>query len=171
MAISRAGESARQSTSFSAETVQVVGYVTLTVVSVVVLARIALQYARPRRIAAEDYWMAFAYVLFVAQCILYIILSPMRERVRQYTNGDIGPYPKLKEDAYLIGRLIFPALLFFWTILWSVKFGLLLLYRKLTVGLPGLYTKIWWFLVVFYAVVSWRSFLPRRWHSNVPNRY
>ena len=159
MAISHAGESVRQSTSFSSETVQAVGYASLAVVSAVVIARIALQYARPRRIVAEDYWVAFAYVLFVAQCVLYIILSLMRKRVQQYTNGDIGPYPRLKEDGYLIGRLIFPALLFFWTILWSVKFGLLLRCRKLTAGLLGLYNRIWWFLVVFCAIVSSQLFL------------
>jgi len=117
MPISHAGGSVHQSTSFSPDTVQAIGYASLAVVSVVVLVRIALQYARPRKITAEDYWMAFAYVLFVALCILYIILSPMQERVRQYTNGDIGPYSRFKEDAYLIRRLIFPALLFFWTIL------------------------------------------------------
>jgi len=98
--------------------------------------------------------MALAFLLFLAQCILYIVLSPIRVKVQEVTEGKIPPYPELPYHIYLIGRLIFPALTFFWAILWTVKLGLLFLYRKLTLGLPRVYNRMWWFLVVFWAVVS-----------------
>ncbi|KAH6865546.1 hypothetical protein BKA58DRAFT_223429 [Alternaria rosae] len=138
--------------SFSQTTVRVVGYTAISIVSVAIIARCLLQYLRPRRIVAQDCCMAFAYVLFLAQCILYIVLSPIRGKVQEATEGKIPRYPELPYHVYLIGRLIFPALMFFWAILWTVKFGLLLLYRKLTVALPRVYNRMWWFLVVFCAV-------------------
>jgi hypothetical protein len=147
-------EPSGSSTSFTQNTVRAVGYAAISIVTVVMLARVALQFSRPRKVQAEDYCMVFAYTLFVAQCVLYIILSPIRDRVQDFTDGRTPPYPELDHDGFLVGRLIFPALIFFWFILWTVKFGLLLLYRKLIAGFPGLYTKIWWFLIVFCGIVS-----------------
>jgi Ni,Fe-hydrogenase I cytochrome b subunit len=147
-------KSSGSSTSFSQTTVRAVGYAAIAIVTVVMLARVALHTLRPRKVQAEDYCMVFAYTLFVAQCVLYIILSPIRDRVQDFTEGRTPLYPELAHDGFLVGRLIVPALIFFWFILWTVKFGLLLLYRKLIAGLPGLYTKIWWFLVVFCGIVS-----------------
>jgi hypothetical protein len=141
------------STSFTQTTLRGVGYAAISIVTVVMLARVTLQFSRPRKVQAEDYCMAFAYVLFVTQCVLYIIISPIRDRVQDFTDGKAPLYPELAHDGFLVGRLIFPALIFFRLILWTVKFGLLLLYRKLITGLPGLYTKIWWFLVVFCSIV------------------
>jgi len=150
------------SASFPQTTVRVVGYVSISIVSVAIIARCLLQYLRPRRIAAQDCCMAFAYVLFLAQCILYIVLSPIRGKVQEVTEGKMPRYPELPHHVYLIGRLIFPALMFFWAILWTVKLGLLLLYRKLTVGLPRVYNRMWWFLVVFWVIVSFPLHLDKK---------
>ena len=147
-------ESTGSSASFPQTTVLIVGYASISIVSVVMVARILLQYLRPRKVAAEDCCMFFAYVLFLAQCVLYIVLSPIRVKMQEVKNGEISPYLELPFHAYLIGRLIFPALMFFWAILWTVKFGLLLLYRKLIAGLPGVYDRIWWFIVIFCGIVS-----------------
>jgi len=149
------------SASFPQRTVRVVGYTTISIVSVAIIARCLLQYLRPRRIVAQDCCMAFAYLLFLAQCILYIVLSPIRVKVQEVTEGKIPPYPELPYHIYLIGRLIFPALTFFWAILWTVKLGLLFLYRKLTVGLPRVYNQMWWFLAIFWAVVSFLQYFER----------
>jgi hypothetical protein len=145
---------AGSSVSFPETTVRAVGYAAISIVSVVMIARILLQYLRPRRVAAEDYCMVFAYILFLAQCVLYIVLSPIMAQLQEVKEGKIPPYPELPLHAYLIGRQIFPALVFFWAILWTVKLGLLLLYRKLTISLPRVYIRVWWFLVVFCGIVS-----------------
>jgi hypothetical protein len=143
-----------QANAFSQTTVLKVGYASIGVVSLIVVARIALQSVRPRRLAPGDYLIFFAYTLFVSQCALYIAMAPVRLRVDDVTYGRRRPYATIMDDAKMIGKLYFPALLFFWTIIWSVKFALLLLYRKLIIGLGSIYNKLWWFMVVFCGVVS-----------------
>jgi hypothetical protein len=150
-------QSAASSNSFTQTTVLKVGYASIAIVSLVMVARIALQPMRPRRLAAEDYLIFFAYSLFISQCALYINMSPIRDRINEVTDGKIPPYATLTDDAKMLGKLYFPALLFFWTILWSIKFALLLLYRKLTAGLVSMYNKVWWCMVVFCGIVSFES--------------
>ena len=147
----------KSSNSFSQTTVLTVGYVAISVVSVVMIARVVLHVMRPKRLGTEDYCAFLAYAFFVSQCALYITISPLSDRVMAVQEGRAPYYPELIEEGFLLGRLYFPALIIFWIILWLVKFGLLLLYRKLLVGLPCVYNKIWWSIVVFCAIVSTRT--------------
>ncbi|KAH7086564.1 hypothetical protein FB567DRAFT_472278, partial [Paraphoma chrysanthemicola] len=146
-------DNARKSAnSFTQTTVLAVGYGSTSFVSLVMLARIGLQYRRIKRLAAEDLCMLLAYILFVSQCALYIAMSPIQDKINDVVDGRKPPYDDLLNDIRLLGKLYLPALLFFWTILWLVKFGLLLLYRKLTIGLSMIYNRTWWLLVGFYFV-------------------
>jgi len=147
----------KSSNSFSQTTVLTVGYVAVSVVSVVMIARIVLLALRPKRFVAEDYCVFLAYAFFVSQCALYIAIAPLSDRVVAVQEGRAPYYPELIDEGFLLGRLYFPALIIFWIILWLVKFSLLFLYRKLLVGVPSVYNKIWWFIVVFCAIVSPRT--------------
>jgi hypothetical protein len=144
------------SNSFSQTTVLSVGYVAVSVVSAVMVARIVLLFMRPKKLAAEDYCVFVAYAFFVSQCALYITIAPVSDRVMAVQEGRAPYYPELIDEGFLLGRLYFPALIIFWVILWLVKFGLLFLYRKLMVGMPTVYTRIWWSIVAFCAIVSQR---------------
>jgi hypothetical protein len=152
----------KSSNSFSQTTVLTVGYVAVSAVSMVMMARIVLLVMRPKRLGAEDYCVFLAYAFFVSQCALYIAIAPLSDRVMAVQEGQAPYYPELIDEGFLLGRLYFPALIIFWIILWLVKFGLLFLYRKLLVGSPSVYSKIWWFIVVFCAIVSHRKTLARR---------
>jgi hypothetical protein len=144
----------KSSNSFSQTTVLTVGYVAVSVVSAVMIARIVLYVTGPKRLGAEDYCVFLAYAFFVSQCALYITIAPLSDRDMAVQEGRAPYYPALIDEGFLLGRLYFPALIIFWIILWLVKFGLLLLYRKLLVGLPRIYNRIWWSIVVFCAIVS-----------------
>jgi hypothetical protein len=141
--------------SFTETTVINVGYVAISLVSVVMLARVALQFTRPRRLAIEDFCMFFAYLLSVSQCALYIASAPVTDKLNAVISGQTPPYAGIMEDGRLVGELYLPALLFYWTGLWVVKFGLLILYRKLVLGLPIVYIRIWWALTIFCGLVSY----------------
>jgi len=39
-------------------------------------------------------------------------------------------------------------LIFFWLTLWAVKVSLMLMFKKLTTGLP-FYERVWWYVTVF----------------------
>jgi hypothetical protein len=144
----------KASNSFSQTTVLTVGYVAVSVVSVVMIARIVLLVMCPKTLGAQDYCVFLAYAFLVSQCALYIAIASLSDRVTAVQEGRAPYYPELISEGFLLGRLYFPALIIFWIILWLVKFGLLLLYRKLLVGLPSVYNKIWWSIVVFCAIVS-----------------
>ncbi|KAI4950177.1 hypothetical protein J4E91_004833 [Alternaria rosae] len=144
----------KSSNSFSQTTVLTVGYVAVSVVSVVMIARIVLFLLQPKRLVAEDYCVFLAYASFVSQCALYIAIAPLSDRVVAVQEGRAPYYPELIDEGFLLGRLYFPALIIFWIILWLVKFNLLFLYRKLLVGVSSVYNKIWWFIVVFCAIIT-----------------
>ncbi|RAR05445.1 cfem domain-containing protein [Stemphylium lycopersici] len=144
----------KSSNSFSQTTVLTVGYVAVSVVSAVVIARVMLQITRSRKLGAEDYCVFLAYAFFVSQCALYIAIAPLSDRVMAVQEGKAAYYPELIHEGILLGKLYFPALLIFWVILWLIKLGLLLLYRRLMIGLPGYYQKIWWSIVVFCGILS-----------------
>ncbi|RAR12577.1 cfem domain-containing protein [Stemphylium lycopersici] len=144
----------KSSNSFSQTTVLTVGYVAVSVVSAMVIARVILQITRPRKLGAEDYCVFLAYAFFVSQCALYIAIAPLSDRVMAVQEGKAAYYPELIHEGILLGKLYFPALLIFWVILWLIKLGLLLLYRRLMVGLPGYYQKIWWSIVVFCGITQ-----------------
>jgi hypothetical protein len=66
---------------------------------------------------------------------------------------EIPPYKTMMGDAAIMLRLITAGQMCFYTLLLSVKMSLLTLYRKLLVGLPGIYPRIWWGIVVFCVLV------------------
>jgi hypothetical protein len=97
------------SNSFSQTTVLTVGYVTVSVVSVVMVARMVLLFMRPKKLAAEDYCVFPAYAFFVSQCALYITIAPVSDRVMAVQEGRAPYYPELIDEGFLLGRLYFPA--------------------------------------------------------------
>ncbi|RMZ68762.1 cfem domain-containing [Pyrenophora seminiperda CCB06] len=144
----------KASNSFKQTTIITVAGVVLAVVSVIMVARILLYFVKRKTLRAGDYLVFLAYAIFVAQCILYINIAPLNDRVFAVQEGKVPYYPELLADAHLLGRLYFPVLISYWILLWLVKFGLLLFYRKLMLNLPGVYDKIWWSIVIFCAIVS-----------------
>jgi hypothetical protein len=81
----------KASNSFSQKTVLTVGYIAVSVVSAVMVARIILGVLRPRRLASEDYCVFVASAFFVSQCALYITIAPVSDRVMAVQEGR-APY-------------------------------------------------------------------------------
>jgi hypothetical protein len=127
---------------FAQGTVLQVAYSVLTLTSCVVLARTGLSFLRPRPLTASDSFIIFAFACYATMCALYISLSPYMQRLYDVVNGNIPPYPEMAEDNMTMTKMLFAAPCLFWMTLWSIKFSLLFLYRKLLVGLPKRYTFI-----------------------------
>ncbi|KAJ8114400.1 hypothetical protein OPT61_g3714 [Boeremia exigua] len=145
--------------AFPQRTVAAVGYTAIAVVTVVLIARISLHFYRPKKLATEDYLVFVAYIFFIVQCSLYIAIAPLSDRVLGVQEGRIPYYEGLLDDGLMLGRLYNPALMVFWIILWSVKFSLLFLYRKLLVGLPIVCYRLWWVIVAFCIVTQIGNFV------------
>jgi hypothetical protein len=139
---------------FAQGTVLKVAYSMLGVTSCVVLARAGFELSRQKRLTASDALVYFSYACFATMCALYIALSPYMQRLYDVGNGVIPPYPELAQDNVKMTKMVFAAPCMFWMTLWAVKFSLLLLYRRLLVGLQRRYTVIWWGIVGICVVVS-----------------
>lgn len=98
--------------------------------------RSAARWYRGWRFQAEDFFILLAYAFFLSMSIRYVAIIPSLYRVAVVSEGIIPPYPAVLKDSLSIIKVFFTdsRLLFF--TLWSVKFSMLFLYRRLMVGLP-----------------------------------
>ncbi|KAF1930601.1 uncharacterized protein M421DRAFT_377665 [Didymella exigua CBS 183.55] len=132
---------------FSQGTVLKVAYSMLGLTSCVVLARAGLSIVKPKQLTASDFLVFTAFACYAIMCALYIALSPYMQRIYDVANGKRPPYPELQYEIVKMTKMIFAAPCMFWMTLWSIKFSLLCLYRRLLVGLPRRYRVIWWSIV------------------------
>lgn len=128
----------------------------LALTSLFVLARVGVQISRRRAPELHDFFIYFAFVLYLALWICYrIVIDPMFRAYAVYS-GQSPPYPTMMHDASQMLRLITAAQMCFYTSLLGVKLSLLTLYRKLLKGLPSLYRKLWWGIVAVVVLVNHR---------------
>jgi hypothetical protein len=139
---------------FAQGTVLKVAYSMLGLTSSVILARVGLNILRPKSLTAPDYFVFLAFSFYAIMCALYISVSPYMQRVYGVINGDIAPYAHMAQDTVVMTKMIFAAPCMFWLTLWSIKISLLLLYRRLLMGLHRCYTIIWWAITGLCVVVS-----------------
>ncbi|KAH7089559.1 hypothetical protein FB567DRAFT_618786 [Paraphoma chrysanthemicola] len=137
---------------FAQGTVLKVAYSMLGLTSAVILARIGLNILRPKSLIASDYFVFLAFAFYATMCALYISVSPYMHRVYGVLNEEIPPYPEMAEDTIIMTKMIFAAPCMFWLTLWSIKVSLLLLYRRLLIGLERRYTIIWWGILAICVV-------------------
>jgi hypothetical protein len=120
----------------------------LALTSLFIVARIAIQVSRRKVLEVHDFFIYFAFILYLALWICYrIVIDPMFRAYAVYS-GQSPPYPTMMRDASQMLRLITAAQMCFYTSLLGVKLSLLTLYRKLLKGLAGIYYKLWWAIVV-----------------------
>ena len=139
---------------FAQGTVLKVAYFMLGLTSSIVLARIGLNILKPKKLAASDYVVFLGFAFYVTKCALYITLSPYMQKVYAVVNGEISPYPELLHDQVVMTKMVFVAFCMFWAVLWSIKLSLLLLYRRLLVGIPRRYSIVWWIIAGICLIVS-----------------
>lgn len=129
-------------------------YAMIVLVSILILSRLTLQAARRKKLEPQDFFIYFAYACFLGACALYIRVVPILFEIRDVTNGVRAMPADFVQTAGLTARLIWAAQICFYACLWSVKFSLLCLYRKLLSGLPLVYIRIWWSLVLLCFLVG-----------------
>ncbi|KAF3032371.1 hypothetical protein E8E11_002939, partial [Didymella keratinophila] len=81
---------------FAQGTVLEVAYSMLSLTSCVMLARIGLNFVKPKRWTVSDYPVFFAFACYATMCALYITLPPYMQRLYDVANGKIPPYPEMQ---------------------------------------------------------------------------
>ncbi|PGH00140.1 hypothetical protein GX51_05953 [Blastomyces parvus] len=127
------------------------GYVMISLASIVFLGRFGLRFWKSVGLQLEDLFVVLSWLSFLAMTILYLIVLPHLYSLTGFLSGEKPQYPEFVNDALFIKKIFFCTTLLLWVSLWSVKFSLLVLYRRL---LSRLKTEIrlWWVVLVFTAL-------------------
>ncbi|OJD19057.1 hypothetical protein AJ78_00929 [Emergomyces pasteurianus Ep9510] len=127
--------------------VKATGYVMIALTSVFFVGRFGLRFWKSVGFQLEDLFVVLSWLSFLAMTILYLIVLPRLYRLTAFlADGKI--YDEFMDDALFIKKIFFTTTLLLWVSLWSVKFSLLVLYRRL---LSRLKTEIrlWWAVLIF----------------------
>ncbi|KAH7016580.1 uncharacterized protein B0I36DRAFT_332652 [Microdochium trichocladiopsis] len=127
------------------------GIAMIVLTTLVAIARAAVTFIQHRNVTGEDLWLLASYSFFLVVSILYLYIVPAFFRLTDLAVGAIEPYPTAGDDAVFIQKGLFVASASLWFCLWSAKFSLLFMYKKLVDKLP-LYLKLWWALAIFSAL-------------------
>lgn len=122
--------------------------------SIFTIARAGVHLWKKKAMQPQDYLLYSAYVCFLAMLICYLVIIPTIYKIGRVTNGLMPPWNTMAEDVVVYTRMMFFTTVFFWLSLWLVKLSLLALYKKLLTGLPIVYVRIWWAVLVFCLIVS-----------------
>lgn len=140
--------------AFTPSTMLGVAYSMLAVTGSVFVARIVLQVQKAKWPTVSDYCVFLGFAFHIAMCGMYIAVVPLMKRVYFVLDGKGPPYPGFDAERIKMAKLFFAAISMFFTVLWSIKFSLLFLYRRLLTGVNKFYTMIWWAILVVCIAVS-----------------
>lgn len=140
--------------AFTPTAVHGVAYSMLAVTGSVMVARIVLQFQRAKWPTLSDSFVFLGFAFHIAMCGVYVVAVPLMKRVYLVLD-DKGPaYPGFDNERIAMAKIFFAAPAMFFMILWSIKFSLLFLYRRLLTGVNKYYTLIWWVILVLCVLVS-----------------
>lgn len=130
-----------------------VGIAFLVPTTVVVIARFALRVWKKAPLQIEDVLVFLSFIFFLALTICYIVVTPYMFRVYAVAADPSKMYPGVEEESKIVIKIFFCTSMLLWCTLWSVKFSLLCLYRRLMRQIR-VYLILWWCLFIFCIVVS-----------------
>ena len=93
-------------------------YAMIAVTTLVFVARTATRIWRPKPLAAEDYILLLAYLLFLSTTITYIVVTPYMYRISDVTLGKAPPYAEILDDSLFMIKIFFANTMLFWFALW-----------------------------------------------------
>lgn len=128
------------------------GITMVVVTSLVAGSRLVIGILDRRKFSWDDGWLVVAYIIFMAISCLYLVASPTIFRLQDLVSGKIDLYPTVADDGLYMQKTFFVTTSGLWICLWTVKFSLLALYKKLLKLLP-LYIKLWWVVVAICVLV------------------
>lgn len=100
----------------------------------------------------EDIFMFLALAFYLTMAGLYLSALPVVYRMLDFAAGLEPAWPTLLSDDVYMLKEFFAIDMLFWATLWSVKFSLLFMFRRLTNGLPK-YRTYWLAVTCFTGIV------------------
>ena len=123
----------------------------MTLAILFVVTRTIVKWCKGKGFATEDYFSWFALACFVTMCSLYLTVLDTLYTSLAVAAGLIPAPPDLLDELRLLMGKFYAIQLLFWVTLWSVKFSLLWMFRRLAIDLRN-YNRMWLGIVVFTAL-------------------
>ena len=110
------------------------------------ILRTMIRFHVSHRLFLDDFFVYFSLAVLIAMGVLYTLITNFMFELALVSDGEMKPTLQFLVQAPFFLKSQFAIILLFWTSLWSVKFSILLFYRKLFTG-PSL--RWWWAVIVF----------------------
>lgn len=101
-----------------------------------VLIRSVILWLKVRAVQTEDFFVWLALAMFIDFSVLYLKSLPIYSTLVEVAAGHIPPCATLADDSDFMLSCFFAIQMLFWGTLWAMKFSLLFLFQRLTIGLP-----------------------------------
>lgn len=118
------------------------------------------------KLQMDDWSHAFALVLLIPYMALSTTIYPLAIEVGLFGKKD-GPMPS-KETLERFFRLEVAGQLFFWIILYAVKFTFLILFRQIF-SVNKIFMRWWWAVFIYTCIAFWACFLEVFWICGSPS--
>lgn len=132
--------------------VRATGITMIILTTFIASVRIFVSFEQQRKFGWDDGWLVAAYIFFLTLSILYIVAAPAMFRLTKLAAGQIPLYPTVADDSLEIQKIFFVTTSGLWFCLWSVKFSLMAVYKKLMKTMPHK-IRLWWGVIIFAWVV------------------
>lgn len=134
------------------DSVRATGIAMIIITSFIAGIRIFLAFEQQRRFQWDDGWLVAAYIFFLALSILYIVAAHTMFKLTKLSAGEIPLYDGVANDGLFIQKVFFVTTSGLWFCLWSVKFSLMAVYKRLMKTLPHK-IRLWWAVIGFCVLV------------------
>ncbi|WEW61921.1 hypothetical protein PRK78_007421 [Emydomyces testavorans] len=126
--------------------------IVLLVVAIILYASAAVIRWKYNRLKEREFaFMLGGFLFYIAYEAILLRAIPVAYRLSYVQDGLAPVYPTIFQDALAYIKLMSTLSVLFWCLLWGVKLSLLMLYRRLMIGLP-LQLRAW--MVVFvYTII------------------
>lgn len=128
-----------------------------------VVARTAIRMSRVERLAFDDYWIYFAWLVLTLNGVLQTMQTPHIYYVSRAAAGLVPAGEAILNHGNVYVRYEFACIGLFWTVLWAVKASFLAMFWRLFDGLPK-YRK-WLVCVAVFSFLAYSGC----WISSILN--
>lgn len=142
----------------------------MVLTGIAIISRFFLRGLRNEPFRPEDGFMLFAFVTFNILATITIVMVPIAYQIIA-VSYDLRPiYNGLFDDEVYQLKVMFASNLLFPMVLWSVKFSLLLLSKRLLYQQKE-WIRAWWVVLGFVVVVSRPGFFNTYMYRDLTYKY
>ncbi|KAI5839616.1 hypothetical protein DFP73DRAFT_598599 [Morchella snyderi] len=117
--------------------------------------RLWIRWQKHGSLYIDDLFVFFAGFFCFVIAVMHTLITPYIFDIMEAQAGLVTPDAEWMKRIYMYLKMQWATIFIFWQLLWSVKFSLLLFFRRLMDGIDGMMK--WWWAVVCLNTMLWIS--------------